>query len=770
MKKYWLLSVYIILLVLSALVSCEVQEKHEHTYDTTEYCCDAEGHWYGASCEHTDEKLNMSPHSDTSKDGKCDTCGYSICKHSYEESWTSDLNYHWHEAGCGCEVKDGFGAHADGNDDKLCDTCEAYLGGVSDLVLASTSRESASRVSGGCVVNSVGGELSESIYYSFYDNYLTYIDGTDSHFISKYTRGGAENCFAVRVKSDGKVEVNSYEDLDMLRGPELELLRGSVSAFGAEDLVYALLTRSKREDVYCYAESYDEKLSGYSFCYVTEAKDEIYSYEVTASLTDGAITALTINYAEYTAGSYLLDKNTGICVILDDADAAYEETVLINQTVGEREQRINPHAPDVYIITELSLEIGVGDGMGGAVSAGTVVEDGGIYNVAVGDKNGLYLLLPEVEAHKAEFNCFEIITDMERGLIDYPLFIYSDKVGTYPVRVVCGEASLSFTVVVEYTAPTSISAAIVADGSDLKEVAELNLYVNESATLAVIPKEATASPACRVSVSSGNSECVTLVQDGNCWLFSASEAGAYTLTFASVMDESVTASMVINVKEAPPVDDILNGRYECNSAGGNCNSVDATVIFTPAFKGAEYGKLTVELYITAEGESIGYSETAAYRLVGKSVELSHVEGDGTDGVSIFISSDYCLYLEITTAPDAPAENKYIFLLERAELLDTDYLAGEWTGCELSYGMSVDYVISINKDGTGNGQHTSGGAYGITSTFDVTTVLIDGDTVTLRIVTTGYNGGAELSIVFTYSDGALTSEYALWGGRLTITKK
>ena len=359
---------------------------------------------------------------------------------------------------------------------------------------------------------------------------------------------------------------------------------------------------------------------------------------------------------------------------------------------------------------------------------------------------------------------------MERGLIDYPLFIYSDKVGTYPVRVVCGKTSLSFTVVVEYTAPTSISAAIVTDGSDLKEVAELNLYVNESTTLAVIPKEATASPACRVSVSSGKAECVTLVQDGNGWLFSASEAGAYTLTFASVMDESITASMVITVENPPHIADILSGRYEYNSAGGDGNFVEAIVIFTPAFKGAEYGKLTVELYIDSEGCIISYFETATYRVDGKRVVLSHVEGDGTDGVSILISSDYCLYLEIMTAPDAHPDNKYIFLLERAELLDTESLEGEWTGSELYYGMSVDYVISINGDGTGNGQHTSGGAYGITSTFDVTAVLIDGDTVTLRIVTTGDNGGAELSIVFTYSDGALTSEYALWGGRLTLTKK
>ena len=104
----------------------EVPEVHEHTWATT-YSSDANGHWYAATCEHTDQKMSLALHNDANKDGVCDTCNYDTHQgagHSYATEWSKDENNHWHAANCGHTVAGtDLGAHVDENNDKECDTC-----------------------------------------------------------------------------------------------------------------------------------------------------------------------------------------------------------------------------------------------------------------------------------------------------------------------------------------------------------------------------------------------------------------------------------------------------------------------------------------------------------------------------------------------------------------------------------------------------------------------------------------------------------------------
>ena len=131
MKKSfkWLLCASLVFSSTLAAACGEVEEPeaHEHTWATT-YSSDANGHWYAATCEHTDQKMSLALHTDEDNDGVCDTCAYDTHQgagHSYATEWTYDTTNHWHAVSCGhvAEIKDKA-AHVDEDDDGVCDICE----------------------------------------------------------------------------------------------------------------------------------------------------------------------------------------------------------------------------------------------------------------------------------------------------------------------------------------------------------------------------------------------------------------------------------------------------------------------------------------------------------------------------------------------------------------------------------------------------------------------------------------------------------------------
>ena len=88
----------------------EEPDEHVHTYAST-LSSDATGHWYAATCECDDAGTkDFAAHVDLTgglnggKDGKCDTCAYVICAHTYATEWSTDATNHWHAVTCGCDV------------------------------------------------------------------------------------------------------------------------------------------------------------------------------------------------------------------------------------------------------------------------------------------------------------------------------------------------------------------------------------------------------------------------------------------------------------------------------------------------------------------------------------------------------------------------------------------------------------------------------------------------------------------------------------------
>ena len=69
---------------------------HAHTYNNT-WSYDATSHWYGASCEHTSEKLSVGSHADSNNDSLCDVCGYDYGHtHEFSAEWSHNDTNHWY--------------------------------------------------------------------------------------------------------------------------------------------------------------------------------------------------------------------------------------------------------------------------------------------------------------------------------------------------------------------------------------------------------------------------------------------------------------------------------------------------------------------------------------------------------------------------------------------------------------------------------------------------------------------------------------------------
>ena len=107
-------------------------EQHVHTYSSTWSYNDTQ-HWHAATCEHTDEKIDVGNHdfdnwvvdkeSTTTQTGHkyrlCSVCKYKqeeiipVHTHTFDTStWAKDVSTHWHPSTCGHNVKGSEAPHS----------------------------------------------------------------------------------------------------------------------------------------------------------------------------------------------------------------------------------------------------------------------------------------------------------------------------------------------------------------------------------------------------------------------------------------------------------------------------------------------------------------------------------------------------------------------------------------------------------------------------------------------------------------------------------
>ncbi len=113
----------VLILVLSGNKKCD------HTFSDKWYN-DAENHWHPATCEHAEtERGDFGAHADTDENGVCDVCEYEMGhKHSFSSEWTVTDTHHWNAATCThTDEKGNYSTHSDENIDGVCDECSGHV-------------------------------------------------------------------------------------------------------------------------------------------------------------------------------------------------------------------------------------------------------------------------------------------------------------------------------------------------------------------------------------------------------------------------------------------------------------------------------------------------------------------------------------------------------------------------------------------------------------------------------------------------------------------
>lgn len=104
MMKTKIFNIFFLTLLVFLIVSCG--EQHQHTF-SDEWSSDNQYHWHQAICEHTDVIKDKAPH-----DGSpCTICKH-VHEHTFANTWESDEARHWHSSTCGCNVIEDESYHS----------------------------------------------------------------------------------------------------------------------------------------------------------------------------------------------------------------------------------------------------------------------------------------------------------------------------------------------------------------------------------------------------------------------------------------------------------------------------------------------------------------------------------------------------------------------------------------------------------------------------------------------------------------------------------
>lgn len=127
MKKNLLVLLCMLLIATCALASCN-NKSCDHTF-SDEWYGDETNHWHPATCEHGEVKDSLAAHADADQDGICDVCAREVGhKHTYEANWTYDEFNHWKNATCLHTAEKGeYSLHVDEDNNNICDACSSHV-------------------------------------------------------------------------------------------------------------------------------------------------------------------------------------------------------------------------------------------------------------------------------------------------------------------------------------------------------------------------------------------------------------------------------------------------------------------------------------------------------------------------------------------------------------------------------------------------------------------------------------------------------------------
>ncbi len=646
MKKLLCLVLSVVLLA-TPLISCGCnnteEPPHTHTYDTSKWEYSNSGHWNPSTCDHDAVKGNAANHADANSDGICDVCGFDqghahvdgdknghcdICDYDYDHShiysndWAWDADAHWYADLCGHGTVSDKADH-DYTAAGFCKVCNYSAGADIEIDSVKTALDLAAAqehlvLNGNASIimsedyGSWGFSSQSSLNYKYGNGYFIVNErGDEGNFEYVYTALDDDSVYAVKnTLWNGEIERT-----DVLNEASIENLAGykfsamSINGdfegeyYGLVALISALYAQGMSEEATEFTPVFEDGVYGFSYT--------IQPYEITeiAVLFTLDPYDYTLNNVSITSATYgeLYDEDWNYLGFSEVPYKVYELAAVQGSMPPA-----NPFDPADVLMSDYELVDADGNPIGDTIE------------MNIGESVTIYVKSKDADTNMAlqGIQClfdeetwpisaaFMHLDDMGEEVNAVAISAYRQGEHSLVVTAACG-VEKELTIKVNPAETTFIDVNLVVNDW-WSQVDEHTIYVGTELYIGSLVNDF-ADDSFTATTTGGT------LTDGDyygtaCKVFSASQAGDYTVTITSSANSALTSSAVIHVVEAPSVAELVVGAYKYEGWPAS-----TTVVFTPDSEGATTGTVVFSNY---DGE-----ETMTYSVDADGVfTLTHVDG------------------------------------------------------------------------------------------------------------------------------------------------
>ncbi len=619
------------------------EDEHQHTYSNA-WSTNATTHWHAATCEHTNEKKDVSGHVDENVDGTCDVCLYDGDHvHTFKDTYSYDANNHWYDADCYHAVKSGEEAH----EANALGYCECGYK-VSDPDLSTVGKAVAlgvsqgNRINGGTVTKTTdNGEAAPYTEYgSFevgedYSHTLNYYMIASRWTIEEYWYAKVnDNVIAFERQGDEIVWHNYQVENEVINGwffDGNETANITGKCYGITDYVESL-----------YEVAVIEAMEG---TLVETVEDGVYSFTFDVYHSDSSDDISTISVDFTLADSYYIDTvNVSVqrwyYATDSDGDGVFEKPASAHNWSTEMSltQRTGDPATKMFdpaekVLSEFNLYDGddvVGDTL--TVTSGTakVLDVKDLAPETAADLTYEKITVTGVNADTLEEIDVSFFGDYIGNFVKSTkqLTINFKKVGTYTLTISSRCITKTLTLVVDYADVTSINATVNGVNATTGST-----FVDETFTFgtAVNTYAENVATAEFVSVPEGStliSADIRYNQSTGMFLFMPDVAGEYVIKVTATNNATVSATLTVTVNEKPSVGPLFNGTWT-----GSVSFVDGahtiSAEFAPDATPVANADFSGTVVVSDSRGMVG----GTYKYVYANDTFSVFESDGTTPVS-----------------------------------------------------------------------------------------------------------------------------------------
>ncbi len=507
--------------------------------------------------------------------------------------------------------------------------------------------------------------------------------------------------------------------------------------FGVEALVDTFAFVGQSEEAVNYKEEVNAEEGKYEFSFEI-AIDNFYYYFVEVSFKLDAESEVFTEVEVVMNGYYFIlnEETFEYEQPTEFGEPEFARVITANQVIGAQVAE-NPYPLEEILIQSFELE----DAEGNKVENGAVVSAGLQEELVLNVVN----LYPSTAS--AAIDAISVIILDEEGFETYSAFgsyydgvvsVTSYKVGKF--QIVISSANVSYTVNFEVKFSELESFVAGVFDSNMWELVEANtatVFAGQVLQFGAIVNEG-ADASCEVVCEGAE------IFEGEYYEFKAPTAGTYKITLTSKVNPEFSATITVEVTEAPSLAEILNGKYEFTSM------MLGTAIYTfvPESEDALKGELT----ITYEGAYVGSGEGYfSYEYVDGWLQVNALNaGSYNCPFGVEIGESYNLLCTYNYWSQGE--------LVRVEEASEGALSGNFTTTYTHpmNGMQLQMVLTFNANGTGAYSFLNGMYEGTFAYANVEGVI------TFSEVVASFGTDVELSATIEGSVISCTSNFVMDG--------